>query len=420
MTSTSERAKYRVALALFVAALLVRIVFLLIFHVYPGFPVEHQGDGEVEHFARSLVSQGRFTNPYLPDDSLPSALRTPLPSLLLALLRAITGGRDPLFHGLLYGVYMVVSSLTVVAVYRIASSCLSSRTGLVAGIALVLYPPSIYYATNAVGDATLVCGCLTLIVAATLHHVQASTFRSALSLGIITGVSSLVNPNVLSVAIGLTPWWLSRAGLHNRGRLLVQLLVVIAATLLTVSPWVVRNRLVFNEWVFLRSNFGAELRAGNSDGGRTYISREDFHMSKADELHLLRELGEPGYDRDCMKRALTWIAEDPLRFALLCAQRAGVFWGKEVFYGAFPALTIVVIGIPFVFGVIGAVRAAGAPVVAAPILLPLLFYPLVYYVTHAQARFRFPIDVFLLILAAFAMVALYDVTRARISRGLPD
>ena len=62
---------------LFLAALMVRAGFIVFFHVAPGLSVEYQHDREAEHFADILVREGAFTNPYVPDGSMPSALRSP-------------------------------------------------------------------------------------------------------------------------------------------------------------------------------------------------------------------------------------------------------------------------------------------------------------------------------------------------------
>ena len=71
-----------------------------------------------------------------------------------------------------------------------------------------------------------------------------------------------------------------------------------------MSPRLIRNRLVFDEWVFIRSNFGMELRAGNRESGFAHINQTVFHMAIPEELELLKALGKPDYDRDCRARAM--------------------------------------------------------------------------------------------------------------------
>lgn len=92
---------------------LVRAAGIVGLHVYPCPRIYHQDDPEAEHFARTLTTEHRWTNPYLPEDPLPSALRAPLPSLLLAGLWVATSGDEYWFHLATYGVYTLVSVATV-------------------------------------------------------------------------------------------------------------------------------------------------------------------------------------------------------------------------------------------------------------------------------------------------------------------
>lgn len=95
------------AKALFLLAVFVRAVALLGLHVYPGFPIEYQRDGEAEHFARSFLNEGAFTNPYVRDDVLPSAWRSPLHPLILAGLLNVSGSNECVCYAMVCGTWSV-------------------------------------------------------------------------------------------------------------------------------------------------------------------------------------------------------------------------------------------------------------------------------------------------------------------------
>ncbi len=134
MHVTSTLPERKRLLWLFLLALTVRAGSIIFFHVYPGFPIEYQHDREAEHFARSIVQDGGFTNPYLPEASLPSAIRAPLHPLLLALLLALSNETDCLYYGLVYSVFAIISSLTVVAVYLVAAKLPVAKFGRSVGV----------------------------------------------------------------------------------------------------------------------------------------------------------------------------------------------------------------------------------------------------------------------------------------------
>ncbi len=60
--------------------------------------------------------------------------------------------------------------------------------------------------------------------------------------------------------------------------------------------------------------------------------------------------------------------------------------------------------------------------VAIPLVIPLLLFPLPYYITHAEFRYRLDIDPPLTILAAYAvtfLIAAWSASRSRTTSGKP-
>jgi 4-amino-4-deoxy-L-arabinose transferase-like glycosyltransferase len=417
LTASSRQFAYQV----FVLALSVRTLAIIVIHVWPGVQIYHQEDPEAEHFARTLLAGRGWTNPYLPDEALPSALRGPIPSLLLAGILWLTGESESWFRLASYLFYSVVSTVTAVAMYHLGAQVFNPRVGRVTAVMFALYPGSIYYATNAMCDTALVSACLVAMTLAMIQAVGVGTLRHAAMAGLIGGMGALINPAILRVFAVLLIWWAIRIAPANAGRGSRRAFVMIAIAGLVVSPWLVRNRIVFGEWVFIRSNFGMELRAGNREEGVPFVSVERFHMSDPVELSRLRELGEPAFDRECRARALTWINDDPIRFLRTTLERFGTFWAKEVFYGHYPVASSLFLGIPSLLGWIGIGFAVSQRLAVAPILIPPLVFPLVYYITHVQARFRFPIDAFLLIFAAYFCTRVADrIARATSPHAVND
>jgi len=72
--------------------------------------------------------------------------------------------------------------------------------------------------------------------------------------------------------------------------------VLVLATLLTCLPWTWRNYKTFNALVFIRSNFGLELRMGNNPGALATFEEMD---AQGDYLH-------PRVDINEARKMQTW------------------------------------------------------------------------------------------------------------------
>jgi hypothetical protein len=158
--------------------------------------------------------------------------------------------------------------------------------------------------------------------------------------------------------------------------------------------------------VLLRSNFGLELAQDNppaSGGPRAWQMHPAFNEP---EMARYRALGEVGYMRVKQREAMTFITRDPGRFARATIRRAIFFWfGTEsparVF--AFPGAVYAIVSL-FAFAGLTAAVLQRHPA-AVPFASVVALFPLVYYVTHAELRFRHLIEPQLLVLAAYGGAA---------------
>ena len=84
---------------------------------------------------------------------------------------------------------------------------------------------------------------------------------------------------------------------------------------------------VFGKVIFIRSNFGAELRLGNGPGADgTWM--DYLHPSKnVLEMRRYQELGELAYVAERKREAMAYIREDYARFAGLSLRRFIYYWG---------------------------------------------------------------------------------------------
>jgi len=371
---------------------------------------------EVTAVAFSLYEKGEFADPYcLPTG--PTAHMPPLqPALLAALFRSLgptlAAGYAAWFLdiaclGLMFGMLPWLG-------IRLG---LGPWAGLLGGLAGAAFPrwPSFTEPLAAVA--------IGLMAAAFLRRWTSgrATDGGSLALGLATGLSFLVAPSLLPVALGLVVFelaWLREPRRWFRAALLLLGMAV------AVAPWTWRNTTRLGGLFFVRSNFGLELRMGNHDGAGANLElsarggTERHPRTNEEEARKVRELGELGYMRAAGREAAGWIRSHPAGFLRLTGLRVAQFW-----FGPLDDLPLALaISALTVLGMAGAVRAWSRLDVPrrAALLIPLATYPLVYYVVGFEARYRQPVDGLALLLAAAAFVALPGGPSSPPTGGMPS
>ena len=179
---------------------------------------------------------------------------------------------------------------------------------------------------------------------------------------------------------------------------------------LGLLPWTVRNYWAMDGFVPVKSNFGVELWLGNNPGVQHIYSPRLHPWVNLNQALQLAMNGEVNYSRLTGRAALRFIATHPGRFLELFAERVGDTWtaqydvktdpwlmelhlekGYVVYYSAFSLLALtglLVAGYTYRWE-------------AAPLILTVLLFPVIYYITHSGARYRHPIDPVLCILSVF-------------------
>jgi hypothetical protein len=159
----------------------------------------------------------------------------------------------------------------------------------------------------------------------------------------------------------------------------------------------VRNYRTFGKFIFIRDNFGAELRLGNGKGADgTWMQ----YLHPTQDVYAMRQYtchGRIGLYRAMRKRqALDYIKADYPRFAIFCLKRfiyfwagpprlAKIWWLAEVKNSLFLASSVLMFW--------GLGRALRQRKPGAWLLFWLiLLYPAIYYVVFPGPRYRHPIE----------------------------
>jgi hypothetical protein len=125
----------------------------------------------------------------------------------------------------------------------------------------------------------------------------------------------------------------------------------------------------------------------------------------------VQQIGEPAYLAEKQQQAKEWIGRHRLRFAELTLRRMLYNWTG--FWSLRPLWTLGGTGLPHIltYSLVSFLAFAGLGMAirngrdgAVPLAILLICFPLVYYITHLDERFRHPIDPIVVILAAFGAI----------------
>ncbi|HTU41363.1 MAG TPA: glycosyltransferase family 39 protein [Candidatus Aquilonibacter sp.] len=367
---------------------------------------DHFGFGfEMGRVGRSIALGQGFSNPY-GGDTGPSAWEPPLYPYLIGGVFKIFGIYSIASAWILLSINSLLASLTTIPVYLIAQRTFGERVAIWSARVWALNPYVWYWSIHWIWDTTLTPLILALVFLIALELEQRPGLRGWIIFGILWGVAALANPASLSFLpfCGLWIWWRRyHHGLPSIAGVAVSSLVFF----LVLSPWLIRNYEVFGRFVFIRDDFGLQLRLGNnrfSDGMLFASLQPNLNQP---EFEYFKHMGELKYEAFCRQRAFEWIRSHPARFVIISLKRFFYFWNgvprptSSVSPFDFRSSLFLASSVLAIWGAGRALRQnrPGAWLFAGLMLT----YPLVYYFVFPHARYRHPIEPELFILIVFLL-----------------
>jgi 4-amino-4-deoxy-L-arabinose transferase-like glycosyltransferase len=300
--------------------------------------------------------------------------------------------------------------LTVAVIIHVARELFGSPAANLAGAFWAVSPaliwlPVFFWET---GLSTLL---LIGMVALALRCVRKPSGTLWAIMGAYGGLATLVNPSLVLALFAILGWSAYQTRSVCRYKRLMCLLLFIAF----FAAWPIRNALVLHAFIPLRSNFGYEVWQGNHVGSTGMFDSTLYPLHNRQEYSDYAAKGEIVYIRNKSAIAKDYIRVHPARFIRLSVKRVGLFWigASEVNSGALE-LHAVVTSLLGLVGLAALLKQRRAE--AMLFLVPLLVFPLPYYITHPEFRFRIVIDPLLTILGASAITRLSAYWAARTSR----
>ncbi|MGB7028679.1 MAG: glycosyltransferase family 39 protein [Candidatus Acidiferrum sp.] len=308
-----------------------------------------------------------------------------------------------------------------------------------------IFPTAVMMPFEWIWDTSLSALLSAMILWATLTLTESERVRDWCGYGLLWGLALMTNPALGALLPFLLGWAALRGRGENRARWKRAGLAA-GLTILCCVPWTVRNYIAFHRLIPLRSNLPFELWLGNND-----IFDPDAHdgrmsITRTEEARTYTRMGETAYMREKWRLATSFIESHPNLEMQLTGKKFVKFWmGMEspvknfletdswLIRGIFLSSFLTAVGV--LFGVLvlwrgkkkitqrrsvhrGGAEAEkdGAEETARSVVFPLAVFPLVfpclYYLTHADLRYRHPIDPIVLLLTTIAVAAAYSMMKA--------
>lgn len=408
-----------------IAALVLRLTVMLFVYQQNLDPwMDHWSFGfEEGRVARALATGRGFADP-LWGPSGPTAWFAPVYPLILA----------GVFR--MFGIYTVsacvailvfnnlVSALTCIPIFFFARRTFSHGVGLLAGWVWAFFPDAIYGPNSRIWDTWLATLLLAILFCLALRLGESNRVRDWIGYGLLSGIAALTTPVLLSVLPILALWMLYRLR-RQRMHWLAPAVGCMLAAILVMSPWIARNYRVFHRFIPLRDDFGLELAAGNNGDSRfpETLSVGPWLHGGPYEWNEYRRIGEIAYVENKFRDGTRYIETHPARYAWMVGRRIVNVWTdywsfspEYIAAGPYTKICVPLYALLSALTLLGlwrTFRDKGTDA-AAPYAIVLLFFPVVYYLTHTGDWYRRPMDPFFVALAAYQVAAIVKGIRRRV------
>ncbi|HEY2544860.1 MAG TPA: glycosyltransferase family 39 protein [Candidatus Acidoferrum sp.] len=396
---------------------------------------------ETGNIAFALAQGKGFSNVFRTETGPTAWLAPVYPSVVAAtfkLLGTFTAG--PFFACVALNI--LFSAAACVPIYFVGERIGGVGVGAGAAWLWAVYPSAIMMPFEWIWDTSLSALLAALILWATLELAESEKFVDWGVYGLLWGLALMTNPAMGILLPFLLGWVAFRGRGESRARW-KRVGLVVGVAVLCCLPWTVRNYVAFHRFIPVRSNLPFELWLGNNDifdeharGGRKSITRTE-------EARRYAQLGETGYMAEKWELATAFIGSHPALELRLVGRKAVDFWiGTEAPARNFRETDSVLIrgillssfftGVGALAGIFVlwwktregiAQRRRGAEEKEDPekrvvnSVLPLAVFPLVfpclYYFTHADLRYRHPIDPVICLLTVVAVAGVWELVAVK-------
>ena len=390
-----------------VIALFLRVGWIIIGHTYKFKPIDHNFSfgWEMGRIGKAIASGRGFSDPFDAHTG-PTAWESPLYPYLIAGAFRLFGIYSQAAAFALLSLNSIFSALTCIPIFLIAKRIFSEKVAVGAAWTWALLPYVMFWSTRWVWETSLSALLMTVILWLALTMEDRDGIVPWIEFGLLWGIAALTSTVLLSFLPAAGLWaWVHRA---KRGkRSLAGIVVASVIFFACIAPWLVRDYRTFGKFIFIRDNFGAELRLGNGPGADGTWQQ---YLHPTQDIYAMRQyvaIGELPYIAMRKRQALDYIEADYSRFAWLCGKRFIYFWAgsprlAQIWWLAEVKNSLFLASSVLMFWGLGRALRLRRP--RAWLLFWILWsYPAAFYVVFPTQRYRHPIEPVIAILGVYLL-----------------
>ena len=390
-------------------AFLLRLAVITVGHTYRITPRrEHfQFGWEMGRIARSIALGQGFSSPTdLPTG--PSAWAPPVYPYILAGVFKLFGIYSSLSAWVILTINSVFSALTCLTLYRIGETIYGAAVARATAWTWALFPYAIYWPVRVVWEMSLSAWLLSLALLLTLRMALAKDPprpRMWVGFGLLWGLLALINTALLSLLPFCLLYLLWR--LPRPPAQFARVGLCILASMLVVTPWLVRNYEVFGKFVFVRDNLPLEMHMANNDESAGLWTRSEHPGNDPEAMRRFQELGEIRFMEEKRQQVRRFIREHPGQFLVFTLRRVLYFWigppQADIVAGYDLMITrhlLFILPAAFAFAGLWLTlrnRRPGGFLLACFLLI----YPVPYYLVNPFPRYKHAIEPEIILLAVY-------------------
>ena len=403
-------------------AFILRVGWILVAHTYKFKSTENNFSfgWEMGRIGAAIASGQGFSNPFGAQTG-PTAWVSPLYPYLIGGVFRIFGTYSHASAFVLLTINSIFSALTCIPIFLIGRRIFSEKVAVGSAWTWALLPYVMFWCTRWVWETSFSALLLTSLFWLTLTMEDRAGLKPWLAFGLLWGLAALASTVLVAFlpASGLWAWY-RRAKKYKPS--LKGVVIAAAIFFACIAPWLVRNYRTFDKFIFIRDNFGAELRLGNGNGADgTWMQ----YLHPTQDVYAMRRytaMGEIAYIAMRKSQALDYIRQDYARFGTLCIKRfvyywagaprlAQTWWLAQVKNSLFLASSVLMF-----WGLIRSLhqRKPGAWLLFWLVLL----YPAIYYIVFPNQRYRHPIEPEMTILGVYLLTEAEPKSGQRTGNGV--
>lgn len=396
--------------------------------------LDHRSFGwEMGRIAHALVNGYGYADPFFGHTG-PTAWVAPLYPSILAGVFKLFGDYSLLSARIMLAINCFLFAMIARTIYEIAARCFNHRVAKWAAWIWAFYPTTVLFVVweTILSTWLLTCifvlalrmrcvgenrECLTAESTDGYRSDDPRTLRRWMYFALLWALLGLSNPSLLVFLPAAGIWILTWTPVAGKRWLTRQFLLACSSAalfLLCLAPWVTRNWIAFHRFVPMRSNFGAELFLGNGPGARGFPMMNEHPFQSSEQFLLYKQMGEIRYSKMRGLMARKFIHAYPSLFLRNTLRRITFFWlgppirlSGSLFARAHQLEHAARFPISSIAGLLGLALAIKRRKPACKLFAcAFALLPLVYYLVAVDARFRFPLDPLIAILAVYLVQSL--------------